>query len=48
MGELQRAVLLAHTGLAVCAPAEIDAAALLDLRRTIGAMSDLVTRRYLA
>ena len=48
MDELPRAVLLAHTSLAVCTPAEVDGTALHELRRTLSAMSDLVTRRYLA
>jgi uncharacterized circularly permuted ATP-grasp superfamily protein/uncharacterized alpha-E superfamily protein len=48
MADLPRAVLLAHTGLAVCAPAEVDGAALAAMRRDIAAMSDLVTRRYLS
>ena len=48
MEQLPRAVLLAHTGLAVCTPAEVDNACLSDLRRANAGMSDLVTRRYLA
>jgi len=48
MEELPRAVLLAHTSLAVSTPAEVDGTALHELRRTFSAMSDLMTRRYLA
>ncbi|MGQ0565426.1 MAG: circularly permuted type 2 ATP-grasp protein [Gemmobacter sp.] len=48
MEDLPRAVLLAHTGLAVSTPAEVDGTALHDMRRALSAMSDLVTRRYLA
>ena len=48
MEALPRAVLLAHTTLAVSTPAEVDGQALTALRQALSAMSDQVTRRYLA
>lgn len=48
MPPLPRAVLLAHTALAVMTPPEMDAAALGQLRRDILGLSDLIARRFLA
>lgn len=48
MPALPRAVLLAHTGLAVKGPAEVDKETLTDLKRELADLSDLIARRYLA
>jgi uncharacterized circularly permuted ATP-grasp superfamily protein/uncharacterized alpha-E superfamily protein len=48
MPALPRAVLLAHTALAVMSPAEVDADALARLRRDIMGLSDLIARRFFA
>jgi uncharacterized circularly permuted ATP-grasp superfamily protein/uncharacterized alpha-E superfamily protein len=48
MPALPRAVLLAHTGLAVMAPSEVDAEVLARLRRDLSGLSDLIARRFFA
>lgn len=47
MSDLSRAVLRAHTGLAVRMPADIDTPVLTDLRREIAGLSELLGRDYL-
>jgi uncharacterized circularly permuted ATP-grasp superfamily protein/uncharacterized alpha-E superfamily protein len=46
MGDLSRLILLAHTGLAVKRPEEVDAAALADARSALAQVSDLLAKRY--
>lgn len=48
MPALPRAVLMAHTALAVMSPSEVDADALDRLRRDILGLSDLIARRFFA
>lgn len=48
MAALPREILLLHTGLAVCRPADIDARRLSDLREGIAHLSDLMGRRFFA
>ncbi|MBM9595670.1 circularly permuted type 2 ATP-grasp protein [Roseitranquillus sediminis] len=47
MTELQRAVLVAHTGLAVQTPAELDSAGLREVQRRIEGLADILSATYL-